>query len=97
MSTILIVEDSAGRRELCSAIRESGRFDRVVEAGNAIEGLELLLSEDVDMVLCDLEEVEPERYVHTGRRALMEHLEATLGRGREQYGHLEFRSYRHKR
>ncbi len=55
MSTILIVEDSAGQRALCAAIRESGRFDRVVEAGNAIKGLELLLSEDVDMVLCDLE------------------------------------------
>jgi len=42
----------------------------------------------------DLEEVEPERYIHTGRTALLDHLDASLERGREQYGHLDFRSYR---
>jgi hypothetical protein len=42
----------------------------------------------------DLEEVEPERFLYTGGRALMEHLEALLERGREHYGHLDFRSYR---
>lgn len=48
-----------------------------------------------DLVLLgDLEEVEPERYVHTGRTALMDYLDASLERGRAQYGHLDFRSYR---
>jgi glyoxylase-like metal-dependent hydrolase (beta-lactamase superfamily II) len=46
------------------------------------------------VALGDLEEVEPERYVHTGRTALLDHLNASLERGREQYGHLDFRSYR---
>ncbi len=48
------------------------------------------------VALGDLEEVEPERYIHTGGLALMEHLEATLEGGRERHGHLEFRSYRQK-
>jgi hypothetical protein len=42
----------------------------------------------------DLEEVEPERYLWRGNRALMGYLEALLDRGREHYGHLDFRSYR---
>ncbi|MAE95163.1 MAG: hypothetical protein CL910_10935, partial [Deltaproteobacteria bacterium] len=42
----------------------------------------------------DLEEVEPERYVHTGRSELLAHLDAALEENREHYGHLEFRSYR---
>lgn len=42
----------------------------------------------------DLEEVESERYVYTGSRVLLGHLEALLDRGRQHYGHLEFRSYR---
>jgi glyoxylase-like metal-dependent hydrolase (beta-lactamase superfamily II) len=46
------------------------------------------------VALGDLEEVEPERYVHTGRTALMDHLASALVRSREQYGHLDFRSYR---
>ena len=46
------------------------------------------------VALGDLEEVEPERYVYTGGTALMAHLESALERGREQYGHLDFRSYR---
>ncbi len=42
----------------------------------------------------DLEEVEPERYIYTGNRALKGHLDALLERGREHYGHLDFRSYK---
>jgi glyoxylase-like metal-dependent hydrolase (beta-lactamase superfamily II) len=42
----------------------------------------------------DLEEVEPERYIHNGGTALMAHLESLLETGRRDYGHLEFRSYR---
>ena len=42
----------------------------------------------------DLEEVEPERYLWRGNRALMGYLETLLDRGREHYGHLDFRSYR---
>ncbi len=42
----------------------------------------------------DLEEVEPERFLYTGGRALLAHLELLLDRGREHYGHLDFRSYR---
>jgi glyoxylase-like metal-dependent hydrolase (beta-lactamase superfamily II) len=42
----------------------------------------------------DLEEVEPERYIHTGGHALMDHLGTLLESGREHHGHLDFRSYR---
>ena len=42
----------------------------------------------------DLEEVEPERFVHTGRTSLLDHLDAALAEGRKHYGHLDFRSYR---
>jgi len=42
----------------------------------------------------DLEEVEPERYVYTGGTALMKYLEAALETARQDYGHLDFRSYR---
>jgi glyoxylase-like metal-dependent hydrolase (beta-lactamase superfamily II) len=40
----------------------------------------------------DLREVEPERYVATGRRALFARIEAALEQARETHGHLEFRS-----
>jgi len=40
----------------------------------------------------DLREVEPERYVATGRRALFSRIEAALEQARAGYGHLEFRS-----
>jgi hypothetical protein len=40
----------------------------------------------------DLREVEPERYVTTGNRALFVRIESALERARANYGHLEFRS-----
>lgn len=56
MATILLIEDSAGQRaEVRAALEASGLFDRIVEAGDGIQGLKLLLSEPIDLVLCDLE------------------------------------------
>ena len=57
MSTLLIIEDSRADR---AAIRRilggsSGLFDRILEAKDVIEGLELLRTESVDVVICDLE------------------------------------------
>jgi glyoxylase-like metal-dependent hydrolase (beta-lactamase superfamily II) len=46
------------------------------------------------VALGDLEQVEPERYLYRGGNALFAHLENALERGRREYGHLEFRSYR---
>jgi hypothetical protein len=40
----------------------------------------------------DLHEVEPERYIATGRRALFARIEDALEQTRECHGHLEFRS-----
>jgi hypothetical protein len=40
----------------------------------------------------DLREVEPERYVTTGNRALFVRIESALERARANHGHLEFRS-----
>lgn len=56
MSTILVIEDSDGQRaEVRAALDASGLFDRVLEANDGIRGLKLLLSEEPDLVLCDLE------------------------------------------
>lgn len=56
MASILIIEDSASQRaEIRQALRESGLFERILEAGDGLRGLKLLLSEPVDLVLCDLE------------------------------------------
>ena len=56
MATILLIDDSETHRaEIRAAIQESGLFDRVLEAGDGLRGLKLLLGEAVDVVLCDLE------------------------------------------
>jgi diguanylate cyclase (GGDEF)-like protein len=56
MASILIIEDSASQRaEARAALRRSGLFERILEADNGLRGLKLLLSEPVDLVLCDLE------------------------------------------
>jgi diguanylate cyclase (GGDEF)-like protein len=53
---ILIIEDSASQRaEVRTVLRKSGLFERILEADNGLRGLKLLLSEPVDLVLCDLE------------------------------------------
>ncbi len=56
MATLLIIEDSEGQRaEIRAAVEESRVFDRVLEADDGLRGLKLLVSESVDLVLCDLE------------------------------------------
>ena len=44
------------------------------------------------VALGDLREVEPERYVATGTRALASRMESALEGARADHGHLEFRS-----
>lgn len=44
------------------------------------------------VVLGDLEEVEPERFVWTGRSSLAARVDGARARARAEYGHLEFRS-----
>jgi two-component system cell cycle response regulator len=56
LATILIIDDSAAHRaEIQRALQQATDFDRVLEAGDGIKGLKLLLNERVDVVLCDLE------------------------------------------
>jgi diguanylate cyclase (GGDEF)-like protein len=56
MATLLLIEDSAGQRaEIRAALESSAAFDRILEAEDGLHGLRLLLSEAVDVVLCDLE------------------------------------------
>lgn len=56
MATLLVIEDSAQQRaEIRAAVEKSAVFDRILEAENGLHGLKLLVSERVDIVLCDLE------------------------------------------
>ncbi|MBW1684224.1 MAG: diguanylate cyclase [Deltaproteobacteria bacterium] len=56
MAAILVIEDSEiHRAEIRKAIDASRLFNRVLEAADGICGLKLLISESVDVVLCDLE------------------------------------------
>ena len=56
MATLLVIEDSAQQRaEVRAAVEESAAFDTILEAEDGVKGLKLLLSEPVDVVLCDLE------------------------------------------
>lgn len=56
MASILVIEDSdAHRAEIRRVVEASGLFDRVIEAADGIRGLKALVSEAVDVVLCDLE------------------------------------------
>jgi len=56
LPSVLIIDDSPSARErLRSVLQESGRFGRILEAGDGIGGLRLLLSQPVDAVICDLE------------------------------------------
>ena len=56
MATLLVIEDSPGQRsEIRRAVEAAGLFDRILESGNGIDGLKLLLAEPVDVVLCDVE------------------------------------------
>lgn len=56
VSTILVIDDSPPDRSLVlDTLRQAGIFDRILEAKDGLEGLEQLLNESVDVVLCDLE------------------------------------------
>jgi diguanylate cyclase (GGDEF)-like protein len=56
LATILVIDDSKHqRREVRNALKAAGGFDRIVEAEDGIKGLSVLLSHEVDLVLCDLE------------------------------------------
>ena len=56
LPSVLIIDDSATAREhVREVLEESGRFERILEACDGIEGLRLLLSQSVDAVICDLE------------------------------------------
>jgi diguanylate cyclase (GGDEF)-like protein len=56
LATLLLIDDSASHRgEIERTLAPTGLFDRILEAGDGVEGLKLLLNEDVDLVLCDLE------------------------------------------
>jgi len=55
MARLLIIEDSPTHRaEIRAAVEPSQLFDSILEAEDGLEGLKLLLSETVDVVLCDL-------------------------------------------
>ena len=56
MPTLLMIEDSTSQRaEIRKALEPVGLFDRILESGDGLQGLKLLLSERVDVVLCDIE------------------------------------------
>jgi two-component system cell cycle response regulator len=56
MASILLIEDSDGQRaEIRAALESSGLCERILEARDGIQGLKMLLSESLDLVLCDLE------------------------------------------
>lgn len=56
MAALLVIDDSeAARAEIRAALEDTTLFDRVIEAADGIQGLKLLMSERVDVVLCDLE------------------------------------------
>ncbi|MCP5058063.1 MAG: diguanylate cyclase [bacterium] len=56
MATLLIIDDSPQQRaSLRDALVEAELFDRILEAEDGIQGLKLMVSEDIDLVVCDLE------------------------------------------
>jgi two-component system, cell cycle response regulator len=55
-STLLIIDDSETDRQcIRAALAGEAVFSRILEAGDGIEGLAMLIREPVDVVLCDLE------------------------------------------
>lgn len=54
--TLLIIDDSAAIRQQVEKTMASCRlFHRVISAGDGIEGFKLLVSNQVDVILCDIE------------------------------------------
>ena len=55
MARLLIIEDSPTHRaEIRAAVEPSQLFDAILEAEDGLAGLKMLLSEPIDVVLCDL-------------------------------------------
>jgi diguanylate cyclase (GGDEF)-like protein len=55
LASVLIIDDSeTARAELRRALQSSGRFARILEARDGLEGLRLLLAEPLEAVICDL-------------------------------------------
>ena len=54
--SLLIVDDSATMRKIIlRTVNMSGlKFDKTIEAGNGVEGIEKLSAEPIDIVLCDI-------------------------------------------
>lgn len=54
--TLLIIDDSTSiRQQICSTMADNGLFQKILQAGDGVEGFKLLVSEDVDIILCDIE------------------------------------------
>ncbi|PLX78837.1 MAG: diguanylate cyclase response regulator [Desulfuromonas sp.] len=54
--TVLIIDDSPTVRSMVrDQLHQAGLFDHYLEAGDGEEGLEILLREQIDVVLCDLD------------------------------------------
>ena len=55
-NTILIIDDNRTiRQQLRETLAGTDLFDVYHEAGDGIEGFKILLSEQIDIILCDLE------------------------------------------
>jgi diguanylate cyclase (GGDEF)-like protein len=55
MARLLIIEDSPSHRaEIRAAVEPAGLFDAILEAEDGLAGLKVLLSQPIDVVLCDL-------------------------------------------
>jgi diguanylate cyclase (GGDEF)-like protein len=55
MATLLVIDDCAAHRgHVRTILKQAGLFQRILEAGDGIEGLSLLMRESVDVVLCDV-------------------------------------------
>jgi len=56
VATLLMIEDSPGQRaEIRRALEPVGLFQRILESGDGLQGLKLLLAERPELVLCDVE------------------------------------------
>ncbi len=54
--TLLIIDDSATiRQQVSETIEKNHLFQRVLQAGGGVEGFKLLVSNHVDVILCDIE------------------------------------------
>ena len=54
--TLLIIDDSASiRHQVCETITKAQLFRNVLQASDGVEGFKLLVSNHVDVILCDIE------------------------------------------